>query len=70
MKTAGMLPAASENWEEALLPVPPLQEPFLEPRAISNPEAAGQEQEGSQEPTLVTEKSQEKSRASAEKGKG
>lgn len=65
-----MLPVASENWEEVSLLVTPLQEPFLEPRATGNPEVAGQEQEGSQEPTPITEKSQEKRNFPAEKGSG
>lgn len=60
LKTARMIPAASENWEEVSLLVLPLQELFLGRRATSNAEAASQEQE----------KSQEKSSVSTKKGSG
>ncbi|KAJ7412674.1 hypothetical protein WISP_94906 [Willisornis vidua] len=66
---SGMLPAASKNWKEMSLSVSPLQKPFFQPRASNNPEAAGQEQEGSQEATLTTEKSQEESRGGEWKAK-
>lgn len=33
---SGMLPAASENWKEMSLSVPPLHEPFFQPRDSIN----------------------------------
>lgn len=36
MKMSGMLPAASENWKEMSLSVPPHHEPFFQPRDSIN----------------------------------
>lgn len=36
LKMSGMLPAASANWKEMSLSVPPLHEPFFQPRSSIN----------------------------------